>query len=616
MRVLLVFPPQWTAAQPYFGLSALNGQLRAAGHHVSIRDLNLEFMEHVLSEETQRQTVRRLDEEMRRLELELAQAEKTGDGDAYAFARARLDGMERYVKRAGGTFEFICANAGSVPDLLRRKDVYYSPDAHTQAMRLFDAALELYSVPSFPSSIRASDFRHPTCSYDLAPILSFTEDARLNPFVDYFRAQLPSLLADGAGVIALSVASFSQVLPALTLARQLKRAAGAQGPRILLGGNFFSRLEDQLQKKPEFFAHFADAVAIGEGERTMVELCQVLDGGHGLERLALVPNLVFAPAPDRVVLTPKQPNYAMADQAFQALDGFPLDRYFAPERVVCVRTSKTCYWSQCSFCDCYYGLEKDAVGVQQVVGEMRHLRDRFGVRHFEFVDQCLTPKVLSALSDALLEADLGVHWFFNGRTELGFTEAILEKARRAGATMIMWGVETGSARILKAMKKGVPFERRMEVLKRSTDAGLFNFAYVFFGFPTETHEEAQMTIDLIRNNTDVIHGYGRSVFTLGKHAPLMQEAERHGIVDVVEEQQDLSTNLTYKVTEGLQPEELMRVSARCHEQCRQAYGERPLWMALRAREALHLFLAHHGRDYVRSFQFDDPAAAASKEFVF
>ncbi len=613
MRVLLVFPPQWTAAQPFFGLAALNGHLRAARHEVSVRDLNLEFMEHVLTERTLREAVERLGDELGRLEVELAQAEKTGDTDAYAFARARLDGLERYVERAGSTFNFICAHAGDVPALLRSKDVYYAPDAHAQAQRLFDAALELYSAPSFPTSIRSSDFRHPTCSYDLAPILSFTQDERLNPFVGYFRAQLPSLLADGAGVIALSVASFSQVLPALTLARQLKQA---RGPRVLLGGNFFSRLEDALRQKPEFFTHFADAVAIGEGERTMVELCQALDGGSGLERLSLVPNLVYAPAPDRVVSTPKQPNYAMADQVFQELEGFPLDRYLAPERVVCVRTSKTCYWSQCSFCDCYYGLEKDSVGVKQVVGEMRHLRDRYGVRHFEFVDQCLTPAVLAALSDALLEAELDVHWFFNARTELSFTEPILQKAKRAGATMIMWGVESGSPRILKAMKKGVPFERRMEVLGRSTGAGLFNFAYVFFGFPTETHEEAQQTIDLIRDNTEVIHGYGRSVFTLGKHAPLMQEAERHGIFDIVEEQQDLSTNLTYKIAEGLQPEELMAVSAKCHEQCKAAYGDRPLWMALRSREALHLYLATHGRDFVRGFEFEDAAGAATKEFVF
>ena len=45
MKTTLLFPPQWTAAQPYYGLATLNGQLRRAGHQVQLRDLNLEFMD-------------------------------------------------------------------------------------------------------------------------------------------------------------------------------------------------------------------------------------------------------------------------------------------------------------------------------------------------------------------------------------------------------------------------------------------------------------------------------------------------------------------------------------------------------------------------------------------
>jgi hypothetical protein len=300
----------------------------------------------------------------------------------------------------------------------------------------------------------------------------------------------------------------------------------------------------------------------------------------------------------------------------QELEGLPLERYLAPERFVCLRASKGCYWGQCSFCDSYYGLETDSVAVDRVVAEMAHLKARHGVRHFEFVDQCMAPAYLWKLADALLAAKLEVRWFCNARTEPGFTRELLDRVHRAGNTMIMWGLESGSARLLKLMKKGVQADNRLEILADSAAAGIFNFGYVFFGFPSETREEAQATIALVCDHTDVIHGYGRSVFTLGRHSPLASDPARYGVLSVVEDAQQLSTNLTYEVAAGLGPADLGEISGDCYAQCREAYGGDPLWMALRSREALHLYLAHHGREFVRHWRPPEQRPSLDTEFTF
>jgi hypothetical protein len=249
--------------------------------------------------------------------------------------------------------------------------------------------------------------------------------------------------------------------------------------------------------------------------------------------------------------------------------------------------------------------------VERFVAELSHLSKRHGIRHFELVDQCIAPGYMEKMCDAILAAGLDVCWFCNARTEPGFTPELFRKMRAAGATMVMWGVESGSPRLLRLMKKGVPAKSRLEILRAASDAGLFNFAYVFFGFPTETAAEAEATIALIEGNTGVIHAYGKSVFTLGKHSPLMTRPGENGILAWIEDSQELSTNLSYETSSGLGAAEMSGVLAECQDRCRRAYGD-PLWMALRTREALHLYLAHHGRDYVRSYK----VGCEERDFVF
>jgi hypothetical protein len=170
---------------------------------------------------------------------------------------------------------------------------------------------------------------------------------------------------------------------------------------------------------------------------------------------------------------------------------------------------------------------------------------------------------------------------------------------QSGLRLVLWGVETGSPRIHEPIKKGVGFERRLPILKGSADAGIWNFAYIFFGFPTETREEAQSTIDMIGANTDIIHSYGRSVFTLGRHSALYREAEQQGILEVHESFEELSANAHYTIRtdEGMKDDELAEMMARCTSSCEEAYG-RGMWFYLRYREFTHLYVQRFGIAWV------------------
>lgn len=620
MRVALVFVPQWTAAQPHFAIASLAGHLERAGHEVSVHDLNVELMDWILGGDALRLTGRRLASALELLPLELGLRLGTHDGsDRAGVASLRLGAIERWVAGSSGRFESTLRSASAARAALRDSR-YYDPSTYVAAMSAIDDALELFSLPFHPSELSWNFFAHPDTPFDLEPLTRLADSRTDNPFRSFFERRIPAILDDDPDLVALSINAFSQVVPGLTLAAMLRDAIGsARAPHVVLGGNFFTRLRDRLVERPAFFERFADSVAIGEGERPLLALAEALDPAWPSGQapsIDAVPSLLYLDRTSKSVHATRPAGPIPLDaQAFQSIAAFPNDRYLSPDRVLCVRASKGCYWGHCTFCDAHYGLEPDVMEVDRFVAELAHLVEHFGVRDFELVDQCIAPEYLEKMSDAIIAAGLDVRWFFNARTEPGFTPRVLEKARRAGATMIMWGVESGSARLLKLMKKGVSAEGRLDVLRASADAGLFNFAYVFFGFPTETRAEADETIELVAKHTDLIHAYGRSVFSLGKHSPLMRDAERYGILRWVEDTEALSTNVHFELASGLTGDALARVLEDCKARCREAYGD-PLWMALRTREALHLYLARRGRDFVTRRGLRETEAPSEAAFVF
>ncbi len=636
-KVSLIFPPQWTASQPYYALAALNGHLRREGFETQIFDLNLEFFHFALRESTLNLSYRRLLREKQFLTAEsLLRLAMEDRSDKLGNAGQKLLTIEKFLEKFDEeTLELLADEAQVALEIFTRRDLFYQPELFVRANGAMDLALKLFSLPFYPSEIAWNNFSHPLYSLNLDSIEKFSQNDLDNPFYFFYRYQIPRILDSSAQLYAVSINSFSQVLPGLTLARMLREALverGGEGAKVSIGGNFFTRLKEVLREEPRFFEVFADIVSIGEGERSIVELATALSRaggalegsagqrGEALDReLREVSNILYLSGGE-VVSTSEKPNYRMEEMAFVDFTGFQLERYLAPERVVALRASKGCYWGKCAFCDSHYGLSWDQISVERLVEELLFLRDNFGIRHIEFIDQCIPPDYLEKMADAFLRAELNIRWFCNGWFDPKFLKSpeLFSKLHRAGNTMIMWGVESGSKRLLKLMRKGISPRARMEILRAADRAGIWNFAYIFFGFPTETREEAFQTIQLIAKNTDIIHSYGRSIFSLGRHSPIMKEPEKFGIVEYFEDKDQLSTNLHFRVKSGIQGREVEEIARLCTEICRQAYRD-PLWMLLRSRENLHLYLAARGKEFVRHYKLvDDHSRRQPQEeqFVF
>jgi len=598
-RVRLVFPPQWVPLNPHFSLSALTGHLRGVGIAVDPWDLNVAFYRRLFTPGYLDYSLARAQNTHEFLQARLTLGRVSGDRSREMGRLAtRYFEIDKYLTTHREVWE---QTRREIPEAVRvfdDRDRFYDPVHLVRAWVTLDKALELVSLPHHPSRLRLNDFSAPGLPLTVDGLVRFTGDAAENPFLAFLTSQVRPLLRGEPRLIGVSINSHSQLFGGLTLARLLRRY---KTPRthVTLGGNYFLRVRQTLLDRPIFLETFADSVLMGEGEASMTALFQALEAGRPLET---VPNLVFSDENSGPRFTFPQKPVPLAERRLPDLDGLPLKDYFTPEIVLVTRASKGCSWQKCTFCDTDYGIQPDVRPVESVLAEVEHVRSRWGIENFEFIDESMDPAWLAEFSRRLQERGTTVHFFGNGRTEKAFTPERLEQMARAGLTMILWGIESGCERIMDLIQKGVDFHARLDILRAARQAGLWNFAFIFFGFPSETEEEALQTIRLIRDNRDIINAYGRSVFTLGKHSRIRGSARRLGLVDLIEDDQEFATTLSYRVTHGMSREEALRVADRCRLECAEAFGE-PLWMLLRHREVIHLYLKEKGRGFMEGYRF-------------
>ncbi|OGI01613.1 MAG: hypothetical protein A2Y25_05585 [Candidatus Melainabacteria bacterium GWF2_37_15] len=591
MKITFIHPPQWIPLNPYFSSVSLVSQLKGYGYDVKVRDINAEFYNHILTKEYLVNAINKAFNMQEPL-LEEILKEFMPDKKQDDYSRD----MQRKILKYSKIKEFKgprFSEAQRIPEIIQEavaimkcKERFFQPELLIEAMNDIDVGLELAALPYFPTRLELHDYYTQFFRLTMDSIKECCFDKSTNMFYEFYDGIVPSLLEDSPDMIAISINSSTQIVPGLTLAMLLKEKTSAH---INIGGNFFGRVVDALVKTPEFFELFADSVVIEEGEKPMVELARFVEGK--LDKTE-VPNLIY-PEDGAIKANLKCHPLLLNEMQPQTLDGFPLDLYFTPHIVLSAMTSRGCYWKKCTFCDHDFGQYYCIKDLDRLIDEMKFMKEKYGIFHYEFIDESVSPSYLRQMSQRIIDEGMEVYWFNNARTEDEFTPDILKLAGKAGLRMALWGIETGSERIFNLINKGVDFNNRLKILKNSIESGIWNFAFIFFGFPTETREEGMATIDLVCNNTDIICSYGRSVFTLGKHTRLRDDPEKFCITKIFENDEEFSPSYNFATSEGMSPEEIRWMADLCSQKCNEAYNN-PLWMFLRYREIIFLYAAKYG----------------------
>jgi len=600
MKTLLIFPPQWIPLNPHFSIASLAGQLRKNGHEVKIRDINVEFYNHILTKSYLTNAINTAFEMEKTLFEDLSKEYCEGK-DASDYPEDFQKKLIKYNK-----IKYFKQNkmeqVVNIPDsiaeavnIMKTKEKFYVPELLILALNNIDLALQLASLPYMPANLEFFNYHNQYFKLTFESIKKCCTDKLTNMFIDYYNLILPSLVKEKPDLIGISVNSSTQIVPSLTLSNLLKQRL--PDCHINIGGNFFGRVVEALKDNPEFFELYCDSVSVQEGEKPIVELARHVEGKIPIDQ---VPNLVYCEnntVKQTEVIVPLKLN----EMQFPDLEGFPLDMYLTPDIVLSIQASRGCYWRKCTFCDHDFGQNYNIKDVDRLVAEIKNVNEKYRISHFEFIDESISPKYLKEMSAKVLESGLKINWFNNARLEREFSPEILNLAGKAGLRMVLWGVESGSKRIMDLINKGIDLDKRFDVLRDAINAGIWNFAFIFFGFPSETREEAMMTIKMLCENTDIISSYGRSIFTLGKHTRLRDNPEKFFITEILANKEEFSPSYSFKTSCGMNAKEIFEVAELCTQECNNAYGS-PLWMHIRYREILFLYVSKHGAQKVQNWK--------------
>ena len=112
---------------------------------------------------------------------------------------------------------------------------------------------------------------------------------------------------------------------------------------------------------------------------------------------------------------------------------------------------------------------------------------RYGVRHFQAVDNIISHDYFRSLLPILKERALGVTFFYEIKSNLRRDQVQL--LREAGVLAVQPGIESLSTHVLALMKKGVTGIQNMALLKWCREYGIEAAWNLLYGFPGETGED-------------------------------------------------------------------------------------------------------------------------------
>ena len=174
----------------------------------------------------------------------------------------------------------------------------------------------------------------------------------------------------------------------------------------------------------------------------------------------------------------------------------------------------------------------------------------------------------------------------------------------AGVKLIRWGIETGHPRILKLMNKGTRLSDTVRVLRDASDAGIWNHATIILGFPTETREEADATVNFLKVHQEIIHSSILYQFVLLDHSYIFNHPRQYGISDIESHGNVFSNVLHYRTESGMTRRSFGEFYEWARKHMREEVYDNPFWYYLRVREYLFLFVKKFGKDRVEGWKMD------------
>lgn len=279
----------------------------------------------------------------------------------------------------------------------------------------------------------------------------------------------------------------------IRIIRFIKAHPALHRTRIVLGG------PEVRNHVPNFLEQGADFIVLGEGEQTMLELVQYIDGKGSVadidgiaytqqqnrERTKLK-NLDALPFPNR-----HKVDMSLYLEAWKEKHG---------ASTMSISTMRGCPYS-CKWCSrAVYGQSYRRRSPANVVDEIAQIKEQYHPDSLWFVDDVFTVshQWLAAFTQEITSRNLVMPYECITRADR-MNEDVIIHLKKSGCFRVWIGAESGSQKVIDLMDRRVEVEQVQAMIRLARQHGLQAGTFIMVGYPGETQEDIYATVRHLKN---------------------------------------------------------------------------------------------------------------------
>lgn len=515
---------------PPLGISSIKGYLKEHGIiNVKCYDPNLEFFYYAVNTKQLRRSIQYDENRL------FFSGEELTDSYRQLLLECLLNG------------EYLCSHIDEAISALKKEETYYKYSKYEIYSSIIERSLKLFGSRFYPTSISSAVIlfqKGEDCSDAIKSYINYREQ---NPLIEFYHSILPLIIQDDTQYVGISVNYSGQIIPAITLAALIKKAFSRV--KIIFGGSLFPAYANKISAL-NIFAEYSDALIIYAGEYPWNNIIEY-------DTLDYIPGCMRSNGHSFIHNNLPLPQIKRALPDFS---DYSLQRYLVPHNILPYAMSIGCYWGKCSFCGyqsykdiCVKRYAQNDIDLgNYVFDDLYRLYKIYGVENFYFVDEAMTAWIGKIIAKRIYESGLSFHWYSEFRFDSFLNYSYLSEIKKGGCSLMFFGLESGSDKILGKMQKGTNKERISQIFDYCRELKIKTMPMFFFGFPGETYADAIETIELLQKYSDSIQHIAMGTFVLLKNIPVYQDANLFG-VKIIHRNGELCLYDNYSVSNGITP---------------------------------------------------------------
>jgi radical SAM superfamily enzyme YgiQ (UPF0313 family) len=279
--------------------------------------------------------------------------------------------------------------------------------------------------------------------------------------------------------------------PAIYDTIDIAKFSKINGAFVVFGGVHPTLLPVQTLKK-----WYCDAIVMGEGEESFRELLFYIKKRQKLNKI----KGIAYKHNNKIKINPIRNFIDLNSLPMPAWYLIDVKKYFQRDidrkRVISINTSRGCPY-RCAFCyNQIFNLSKwRGKSCKKVLEEIEFLISKYKIDGLYFNDDnfLVDKKRIIDISKHLEKFDL--RWKLQCRIDQ-LNKNILSYMKNMGCGKILFGIESGSERLLKFLQKDITIKQIIKIFDICNNLEIFTIASFMIGIPTERHVDMRKTIKL------------------------------------------------------------------------------------------------------------------------